>query len=139
MSSLVGGHRNQRKQTAELRPYAQGENMDGISVSDADAKAGLWQRCIPLAASVTKPELLTTRRSFDDLVSTPWRAFAERHRRAGWVLGFHSKTLSARESTEGGIVRPSAFAVFKLMTNSNLVGCCIGKSAGFAPFKILST
>jgi len=29
-----------RKQLAELRPYVQGENMDGISVSDADAKAG---------------------------------------------------------------------------------------------------
>jgi len=29
-----------RKQIAELRPYDQGENMDGISVSDADAKAG---------------------------------------------------------------------------------------------------
>ena len=29
-----------RKQIAELRPYDQGENIDGISVSDADAKAG---------------------------------------------------------------------------------------------------
>jgi hypothetical protein len=29
-----------RKQIAELRPYVPGENMDGISVSDADAKAG---------------------------------------------------------------------------------------------------
>jgi hypothetical protein len=29
-----------RKQIAELRPYDQGENMVGISVSDADAKAG---------------------------------------------------------------------------------------------------
>ena len=29
-----------RKQIAELRPYVQDENMDGISVSDADAKAG---------------------------------------------------------------------------------------------------
>jgi hypothetical protein len=28
-----------RKQIAELRPYDQGENIDGISVSDADAKA----------------------------------------------------------------------------------------------------
>jgi len=28
------------KRNAELRPYVQGENMDGISVSDADAKAG---------------------------------------------------------------------------------------------------
>jgi hypothetical protein len=29
-----------RKRNAELRPYVRGENMDGISVSDADAKAG---------------------------------------------------------------------------------------------------
>jgi hypothetical protein len=29
-----------RRRNAELRPYVQGENMDGISVSDADAKAG---------------------------------------------------------------------------------------------------
>ena len=29
-----------RKRNAELRSYVQGENMDGISVSDADAKAG---------------------------------------------------------------------------------------------------
>jgi hypothetical protein len=29
-----------RRQIAELRPYDQGENIDGISVSDADAKAG---------------------------------------------------------------------------------------------------
>ena len=32
--------RYRRKQIAELRPYVQGEDMDGISVSDADAKAG---------------------------------------------------------------------------------------------------
>jgi hypothetical protein len=32
--------RYRRKQIAELRPYVPGENMDGISVSDADAKAG---------------------------------------------------------------------------------------------------
>jgi hypothetical protein len=31
-------------------------------------------------------------------------------------------TSSARASTAGGIVRPRAFAVFKLITNSNLVG-----------------
>jgi hypothetical protein len=30
--------------------------------------------------------------------------------------------LSARHSTDGGTVRPRAFAVFKLMTVSNLVG-----------------
>lgn len=29
-----------RKRNAELRPYVPDENMDGISISDADAKAG---------------------------------------------------------------------------------------------------
>jgi hypothetical protein len=36
------------------------------------------------------------------------------------------------------MVRPSALAVFVLMTSSNLVGCSMGRSAGFAPLKILS-
>ncbi len=44
----------------------------------------------------------------------------------------------ARVSTAGGIVRPSALAVFTLITNS-FVGCSIGRSAGLAPFRILST
>src|SRR6516162_6028038 len=35
----------------------------------------------------------------------------------------HSMTWSARSSTDCGIVRPSAFAAFMLMTSSNLVGC----------------
>src|SRR5262249_48683539 len=34
---------------------------------------------------------------------------------------------------------PMAFAVVRLMTKSNLVGCSTGISAGFAPRKILST
>jgi hypothetical protein len=33
------------------------------------------------------------------------------------------------------MVRPSASAVFKLMTNSNMVGCSMGKSAGLAPLR----
>jgi hypothetical protein len=48
-------------------------------------------------------------------------------------------TSSARRSSDGGIVIPSAWAVFKLMTSSNFVGCSTGKSAGLAPFRILST
>ena len=32
--------RYRRKQIAELRPYVQEQDMAGISVSDADAKAG---------------------------------------------------------------------------------------------------
>ena len=37
------------------------------------------------------------------------------------------------------VVSPNVFAVFKLMTKSNLVGCSTGRLAGLAPFKILST
>src|SRR5262249_29397123 len=48
-------------------------------------------------------------------------------------------TLSARASTFGGIVRPICFDAFRLMMNSNLVGCSIGKSTGFLPLRILST
>ena len=48
-------------------------------------------------------------------------------------------SLLARASTSGGIVRPIRFAVLRLMINSNFVACCTGKSAGLAPFKILST
>src|ERR1035437_9814012 len=35
----------------------------------------------------------------------------------------YSITSSARVSSDGGIVKPSALAVLRLMTNSNLVGC----------------
>ncbi len=55
------------------------------------------------------------------------------------VATFHSITSSARVRRLGGISRPSAFAVFKLITSSYLVGCSTGRSAGFAPLKILST
>ena len=43
----------------------------------------------------------------------------------------YSITLSARANIEGGTVRPSALAVFRLMTSSYLVGACTGRSAGF--------
>ena len=51
----------------------------------------------------------------------------------------YSITWSARASREGGIVRPRAFAVFRLMNSSNLVGCSTGRSAALAPLRILST
>jgi hypothetical protein len=50
----------------------------------------------------------------------------------------YSITSSARESRVGGTVRPSALAVLRLMTSSNLVGCSTGRSPGLAPLKILS-
>src|SRR4029434_3451998 len=48
-------------------------------------------------------------------------------------------TLSARASTFGGIVRPICFAAFRLMMNSNFVGCSTGRSAGFVLFRFLFT
>ena len=50
----------------------------------------------------------------------------------------HSITLSARTRMDCGILMPSAFAVFMLITSSNLVGCSIGSSPGLAPLRILS-
>jgi hypothetical protein len=51
----------------------------------------------------------------------------------------YSITSVALVSSAGGTSRPSAFAVLRLITNSNLVGNSIGRSLGFSPFKILST
>ena len=51
----------------------------------------------------------------------------------------YSITSSAAKRMPFGIVMPSALAVLRLTTNSNLVGCSIGSSAGFAPFRIRAT
>src|SRR5262249_169325 len=51
----------------------------------------------------------------------------------------HSITSSARASSVGGTVRPSALAVVRFTTKSNLVGCSTGISAGFAPRRTLFT
>src|SRR5215471_6761896 len=51
----------------------------------------------------------------------------------------HSMMRSARARNDGGIVRPRALAVLRLIISSNFVGCSTGRSAGLAPFRILST
>src|SRR5262245_12485391 len=51
----------------------------------------------------------------------------------------HSITSSARASNDAGTSRPSAFAVFRLITVSYLVGLCTGRSAGFSPLRMRST
>src|SRR5262249_32190482 len=52
---------------------------------------------------------------------------------------FHSITSSARASSDGGTVRPSVFAVLRLITSSYLVGAWTGSSAGFSPLRMRST
>ena len=65
-----------------------------------------------------------------------------------WALGFvamcqlrtsaalHSIISSAMLSSLSGTVRPSILAVEELMTNSNLLDCTTGRSAGFAPLRM---
>jgi hypothetical protein len=50
----------------------------------------------------------------------------------------YSITSSARASSVGGTVRPSAFAVLRLIASSYLVAFCTGKSAGFSPLRMRS-
>src|SRR5205085_2046592 len=52
------------------------------------------------------------------------------------IAPVHSMTSSARCSSDCGTARPSAFAVFRLMTSSKTVGCRTGRSAGLAPLRI---
>ena len=48
------------------------------------------------------------------------------------LIGFRNRS-AARASTVGGMVRPCAFAVLRLITSSYLVGACTGRSPGFSP------
>src|SRR5262245_54636947 len=55
------------------------------------------------------------------------------------LAALHSITSSARARSEAGTSRPVAFAVARLFTSSNLVGCTTGRSAGLAPLRIRPT
>src|SRR5262245_400297 len=48
----------------------------------------------------------------------------------------HSITSSAVICIISGTVRPSVLAVLRLITNSNLVACITGRSAGFSPLRM---
>src|SRR5262249_13524685 len=58
---------------------------------------------------------------------------AQLYRCNNWI------TSSERATIVGGTSKPKSLAVFRLTTNSNLVPCCTGRSAVFAPLRILST
>jgi hypothetical protein len=50
----------------------------------------------------------------------------------------HSITSSARPSSDGGTSSPSALAVLRLTTSSNLTGAWTGSSLGFEPLRMRS-
>src|SRR5262245_43532561 len=49
---------------------------------------------------------------------------------------FHSMIMVVSASTLGGIIKPSAFAVFRLIAKLNLVDTSTGSSAGFSPLRM---
>src|SRR6187551_341616 len=53
--------------------------------------------------------------------------------RTSFAWRTHSITSSASASSLSGTMRPSALAVLRLRTSSNLVGCITGRSAGLVP------
>src|SRR5262245_11907887 len=63
------------------------------------------------------------------------RAAKQRHE----LASFHSITSWARSSTDVGSSIPSVLALLRLTTTSNFTARSIGRSAGGAPFRILST
>src|SRR5262245_11333880 len=67
------------------------------------------------------------------LVDTSWLCWSKEHDELATI---HSITSSARASSIGGISRPSALAVARLITSSKRVGCTTGRSAGFAPLRM---
>src|SRR6185295_10867248 len=58
--------------------------------------------------------------------------------RTSFAWRTHSITSSARASRLGGISRPSAFAVLRLITSANLTGAWTGSSLGLAPLRMRS-
>ena len=74
-----------------------------------------------------------------DLSELADRSAAEGVAHSRGKIAPHSTTSSALASRAGGIARPSAFAVLRLIASSYLVGSCTGRSGGFSPFRMRST
>ena len=55
------------------------------------------------------------------------------------TIPYYSITSSASDRRLSEILTPSAFAVLRLITNSNLVTCITGRLAGFSPLRMRPT
>jgi hypothetical protein len=89
-------------------------------------RAEIAMSALPLKADI--------RRHHRDVSFGPISDQVRRSKRPG-----QSITSSASASNLSGICRPRDLAVLRLIVRSNLVGCRIGRSAGFSPFKIRAT
>jgi hypothetical protein len=142
--------------TRGRRQLHRGASTSGLSIITVPARIGLcvrdlddWQPvadCIP-DLSIRNGKAETWRnRSFPPRIKPAEkrrfrplaveRSYRRSRPKAGARLPY-SITSSARINIDCGTVRPSALAVFRLITSSNLVGCWTGRSAGFAPLRIV--
>src|SRR5580704_9223 len=104
-----------KSRLAEATPECGGQRGKGLG--RGETKIADYRHCGLLRASRKRPR----RRAADQRDE---------------IAPLHSITSSATASSVGGMARPSAFAVLRLITNSNLVGCMTGRSAGFSPLSI---
>src|SRR5260370_11267029 len=109
-----------------------------MQVSSSNSLISLAMTSSPGAAPA-KPQLgagtLVPRRHAD---RSPLHYRLGRFGARAHTAAVHSITSSARASSVGGIVRPSALAVLRLITSSNRVGCSTGGAAALAALWVLS-
>ena len=130
-------------------------NLYGLDVERAFARDFIQARgevflksSIALAARISKHHRGKLQTEIEDMDlpnpvirshSRKSRVSAKTGREQSQQIASYSITSSARASMAGGISKPSAFAVLRLITNSYLVGVCTGRSAGFSPLRMRST
>ena len=125
--------RNQKTSMVSLPPYRVATTLAWIDTNDGSPLPGRLVLRRALSAIRTQHGyMFRFVPKLGHRSALPTRRFCARSRP-------HSTTSSARTSNEAGTVSPSAFAVFMLITSSNLVGCSTGRSAGLVPLRILST
>ena len=94
--------------------------------------SGKWLELLKeIAPNLTRIAILR-----DPAIATGIGQFAAIQAMASPSLGVELSPIDVRD---GGMVRPSAFAVLRLIANSYLVGDCTGRSAAFSPLRMRST
>ena len=94
------------------------------------------------SASVTTPLSMSSLASASVIARGGYHKFFQRYGFAVFELchcDSYLMILSARAKTFCGMISPICFAVLRFITSSSFVGCSTGRSAGLAPFRILST
>src|SRR5438445_13000241 len=121
----------------DLRRRVSGGSFIGDDLPQA-LDAVLSKGGYPILADAVDAKAAVFREHVDREVVQPVFVLAEHvgdcsSRPEGAIRLSYSITSSARARIDAGTVRPSASAVLRLTTSSNVVGCWTGRSAGLAP------